>query len=377
MDRGSRPRPAVCEADARAIAELHARRRPHARCRHWRRDRGVRPVRRRPASAVAVSRRGSPGAALRGECPRRLFPRLGPAAHLRRVDGRQRGARVRRRCCRLQRRPQLAGTAAAHHGPPGDGVLLRRAAERAGARTRVHRRRGSARRRACRHHQPRLLAAPLWRRCRGHRTATAPRRPPARHRRRHGPRVPVPRELRQRVGAGGVHVDRAGARRAISHRRRADEGRRRSRARRREPRRHQRAARRGCIPNDERWRTLRSVAWPLAEQLSGAARRPFAVLMAAIARRAADRVREPGEPAACPGRVEAPGVCRARRARRVAGEGRAAAVDREPGAGGDGARAGRSARALGVCVSRATGAARHGPLREAGARSDGRSPRQP
>ncbi len=35
-------------------------------------------------------------------------------------------------------------------------------------------------------------------------------------------------------------------------------------------------------PDDERWRTLRSVAWPLQEQLSGSARRPLAVLVAAV-----------------------------------------------------------------------------------------------
>ena len=35
-------------------------------------------------------------------------------------------------------------------------------------------------------------------------------------------------------------------------------------------------------PNDERWRTLRSVVWPLQEQLSGSARRPLAVLVAAV-----------------------------------------------------------------------------------------------
>jgi len=35
-------------------------------------------------------------------------------------------------------------------------------------------------------------------------------------------------------------------------------------------------------PDDERWRTLRSVAWPLQEQLSGPARRPLAVLVAAV-----------------------------------------------------------------------------------------------
>lgn len=36
-------------------------------------------------------------------------------------------------------------------------------------------------------------------------------------------------------------------------------------------------------PDDERWRTLRSVVWPLAEQLSGAATRPLAVLGTAVA----------------------------------------------------------------------------------------------
>jgi predicted permease len=35
-------------------------------------------------------------------------------------------------------------------------------------------------------------------------------------------------------------------------------------------------------PGDERWRTLRSVVWPLNEQLSGTARRPLAVLIAAV-----------------------------------------------------------------------------------------------
>ena len=35
-------------------------------------------------------------------------------------------------------------------------------------------------------------------------------------------------------------------------------------------------------PNDERWRTLRSVVWPLSEELSGAARRPFGVLAGAV-----------------------------------------------------------------------------------------------
>jgi putative ABC transport system permease protein len=36
-------------------------------------------------------------------------------------------------------------------------------------------------------------------------------------------------------------------------------------------------------PGDERWRTLRSVVWPLQEQLSGSARRPLTVLVAAVA----------------------------------------------------------------------------------------------
>jgi putative ABC transport system permease protein len=35
-------------------------------------------------------------------------------------------------------------------------------------------------------------------------------------------------------------------------------------------------------PDDERWRTLRSVVWPLSEQLSGEIRRPLAVLVAAV-----------------------------------------------------------------------------------------------
>jgi predicted permease len=35
-------------------------------------------------------------------------------------------------------------------------------------------------------------------------------------------------------------------------------------------------------PHDDRWRTLRSVVWPLSEQLSGEIRRPFAVLVAAV-----------------------------------------------------------------------------------------------
>jgi putative ABC transport system permease protein len=35
-------------------------------------------------------------------------------------------------------------------------------------------------------------------------------------------------------------------------------------------------------PGDERWRTLRSVVWPLTEQLTGPARRPFGVLVAAV-----------------------------------------------------------------------------------------------
>jgi predicted permease len=35
-------------------------------------------------------------------------------------------------------------------------------------------------------------------------------------------------------------------------------------------------------PGDERWRTLRSVVWPLNEQLAGTARRPLAVLIAAV-----------------------------------------------------------------------------------------------
>ena len=35
-------------------------------------------------------------------------------------------------------------------------------------------------------------------------------------------------------------------------------------------------------PADERWRTLRSVVWPLTEQLTGPARRPFGVLVAAV-----------------------------------------------------------------------------------------------
>ena len=35
-------------------------------------------------------------------------------------------------------------------------------------------------------------------------------------------------------------------------------------------------------PTDERWRTLRSVVWPLSERLSGDVRRPFAVLVAAV-----------------------------------------------------------------------------------------------
>jgi putative ABC transport system permease protein len=35
-------------------------------------------------------------------------------------------------------------------------------------------------------------------------------------------------------------------------------------------------------PNDERWRTLRAVVWPLSERLSGEARRPFAVLVGAV-----------------------------------------------------------------------------------------------
>lgn len=37
------------------------------------------------------------------------------------------------------------------------------------------------------------------------------------------------------------------------------------------------------FPADERWRTLRSVVWPLAQELSGAVKRPFAVLVAAMA----------------------------------------------------------------------------------------------
>jgi putative ABC transport system permease protein len=35
-------------------------------------------------------------------------------------------------------------------------------------------------------------------------------------------------------------------------------------------------------PTDERWRTLRSVVWPLSEQLSGEVRRPFGVLVSAV-----------------------------------------------------------------------------------------------
>jgi putative ABC transport system permease protein len=35
-------------------------------------------------------------------------------------------------------------------------------------------------------------------------------------------------------------------------------------------------------PNDARWRTLRSVVWPLSEQLAGDARRPFAALVVAV-----------------------------------------------------------------------------------------------
>ena len=35
-------------------------------------------------------------------------------------------------------------------------------------------------------------------------------------------------------------------------------------------------------PGDERWRTLRSVVWPLSQELSGDVRRPFAVLVAAV-----------------------------------------------------------------------------------------------
>jgi predicted permease len=35
-------------------------------------------------------------------------------------------------------------------------------------------------------------------------------------------------------------------------------------------------------PADERWRTLRSLVWPLSERLSGDVRRPFAVLVAAV-----------------------------------------------------------------------------------------------
>jgi putative ABC transport system permease protein len=35
-------------------------------------------------------------------------------------------------------------------------------------------------------------------------------------------------------------------------------------------------------PADERWRTLRSVVWPLSDRLSGDVRRPFAVLVAAV-----------------------------------------------------------------------------------------------
>jgi predicted permease len=42
------------------------------------------------------------------------------------------------------------------------------------------------------------------------------------------------------------------------------------------------AGRARLYPDDERWRTLRSVVWPLAEQLSGTARRPYAVLVAAV-----------------------------------------------------------------------------------------------
>jgi predicted permease len=37
------------------------------------------------------------------------------------------------------------------------------------------------------------------------------------------------------------------------------------------------------FPADERWRTLRSVVWPLSQELSGAVRRPFTILVAAIA----------------------------------------------------------------------------------------------
>jgi putative ABC transport system permease protein len=37
------------------------------------------------------------------------------------------------------------------------------------------------------------------------------------------------------------------------------------------------------FPADERWRTLRSVVWPLSQELAGDVRRPFAVLVAAMA----------------------------------------------------------------------------------------------
>jgi putative ABC transport system permease protein len=36
-------------------------------------------------------------------------------------------------------------------------------------------------------------------------------------------------------------------------------------------------------PGDERWRNLRAVAWPLQEELSGSARRPLGILVAAVA----------------------------------------------------------------------------------------------